>query len=94
MLIDHLKDLYEKQNKCCAISKEQIVLQAGDKTRNPNKCSPDRKSSNKGYVPGNVWLVAWWVNVMKMDTSLITFWKRIDTLAEVRKLNKKVKVNG
>jgi len=90
-LVNYLKTLYDTQNGLCAISREELKLQSGNKKTNPNKCSPDRKNSNKGYVPGNIWLVTWWVNSMKMDVPLITFWKRIDQLANVRELNKQGK---
>lgn len=86
-LAEFLENQYKKQNGHCAISKEKMTFETGTKKRNPSKCSPDRKSSNSGYTPKNLWLVASWVNSMKLDTSLITFWKRIDQLAEARKYN-------
>lgn len=86
-LIEFLKTQYSKQNGMCAISKEQMVLESGTGTRNPSKCSPDRKNSNKGYTPDNIWLVTSWVNIMKLDTPLITFWRRIDQLTKARQYN-------
>jgi hypothetical protein len=83
-LIEFLKDRYEKQNGICAVSNESMSLTIGPKSKNANKCSPDRKNSNNGYTPDNIWFVAWWVNAMKMDMSLITFWKRVATLYEAR----------
>jgi hypothetical protein len=85
-LIEFLKDRYEKQHGICAVSNEPMTLTIGNKVKNANKCSPDRKNSNNGYTPDNIWFVAWWVNGMKMDMSLITFWKRIKTLYEARHL--------
>jgi hypothetical protein len=61
-----------------------MTLKIGEIKKNPDKCSPDRKNSNKGYEPTNLWLVTWWANKMKMDVPMITFWKRIDILAQVR----------
>ena len=87
-MVDFFKALYEKQEGRCAVSKEIIMLTVGIRTKNGNKCSPDRKNSNKGYSPDNIWFVAWWVNSMKMNMPMITFWKRIDVLSEVRN-NKK-----
>jgi len=83
-LIEFLKDRFEKQSGMCAVSNELMTLTIGNKLKNSNKCSPDRKNSNNGYTPDNIWFVAWWVNGMKMDMSLITFWKRIATLYEAR----------
>jgi hypothetical protein len=65
-----------------------MTLTTGTRRTNGNKCSPDRKNSNKGYTPSNLWFVTWWVNSMKMDMPMITFWKRVDTLAESRKTRK------
>lgn len=83
-LMEFLKDRFEKQNGVCAVSNEPMSLTIGTKSTNSNKCSPDRKNSNKGYTPDNIWFVTWWVNAMKMDMPMITFWKRIKTLYEVR----------
>ena len=83
-LMEFLKDRFEKQNGICSISNELMTLTIGTKSTNSNKCSPDRKNSNKGYTPDNIWFVTWWVNAMKSDMSLITFRKRIKTLYEAR----------
>jgi len=84
-MVSFFKELYEKQEGRCCISNEPITLTVGIRSKNANKCSPDRKNSNKGYTPDNIWFVAWWVNSMKLDMPMITFWKRISTLAEARK---------
>jgi hypothetical protein len=83
-LIEFLKERFQKQNGICAVSNEPITLTIGAKSKNANKCSPDRKNSNKGYTPDNIWFVTWWVNAMKMDMPMITFYKRIKILYEVR----------
>jgi hypothetical protein len=88
LLIDFLITQYEKQKGLCAVSHEPMTLTTGTRHKNGNKCSPDRKNSNKGYTPDNLWFVTWWVNAMKMDMAMITFWKRIDVLAESRKTRK------
>lgn len=84
VLVEFLKNQYEKQNHHCAISKELMILEIGSKNKKQNKVSPDRKNSNKGYTPDNIWLVSWWVNNMKMDMPMITFWRRIEKLYEAR----------
>lgn len=84
VLVEFLKNLYEKQKHQCAISNEKLILEIGSKDKKQNKASPDRKNSNKGYTPDNIWLVTWWVNNMKMDMSMLTFWRRIKTLHEAR----------
>lgn len=92
-LIDYLKELYEKQEGMCAMSKQPMLLIVGDKKTIKDKCSPDRKNSKKGYTPDNLWLVTWWINEMKKDDSLITFWKKINILAEARGLVSKQMVS-
>ena len=84
VLIDFLKSQYSKQEGLCAVSGEPLELAIGSKANNGNKCSPDRRNSDRGYEPGNVWFVCWWVNQMKMDMPMITFWKRVDILAKRR----------
>jgi len=84
VLIDFLKAQYSKQKGLCAVSGEPLELAIGSKATNGNKCSPDRRNNNRGYEPGNVWFVCWWVNQMKMEMPMITFWKRVDILATQR----------
>lgn len=93
VLVQFLKDLYKKQLGKCAISNVEMTLTIGTKKSNKNKCSPDRKSSNKGYTPNNLWLVTWWVNTMKMDLSIVEFWKKVDILAESRQGRRKLLIN-
>lgn len=93
LLVQFLKNQYEQQLGKCAVSKEDMALTVGTKKKNGSKCSPDRKNSNKGYTPDNIWFVTWWVNSMKMDMPMITFWKRIDTLTEARKINSQKYIN-
>lgn len=82
VLTKWLEEKYNSQNKLCAISQVEMTLKIGEK--NSDKCSPDRKNSNKGYTPDNVWLVTNWVNTMKLDSSLITFYSRIKAIHEAR----------
>jgi len=85
-LIKFLKDQYQKQQGKCAISKEALSLTVGERGKNYNKCSPDRKNSNKGYTPDNIWFVTWWANRMKMDMPMNLFWQKVSALAEARGL--------
>jgi hypothetical protein len=84
-LIYWLKDRFEKQNGLCAISNTQMILQIGKK--GSNKCSPDRKNSNLGYTPDNLWLVTSWVNFMKLDMPLIVFYSKIEAIHLARNKN-------
>jgi len=86
-LIKFLKNQYQKQQGKCAISKEAMTLTVGERGINRNKCSPDRKNSNKGYTPGNIWLVTWWANSMKMDMPMNMFWQKISVLSNARRLS-------
>ena len=54
VLIDFLKSQYSKQEGLCAVSGEPLELAIGSKATNGNKCSPDRRNSNRGYKPGNM----------------------------------------
>lgn len=95
-LANFLKDLYAKQEGLCALSKEAMTITVGDgKKLSDTKASADRKNSNKGYTPDNLWLTCWWANQMKLDMPMITFWKRIDILHKARstKKNSKIKKN-
>lgn len=86
-LIEFLKNQYQKQQGKCAISKETMTLTVGKRRTNRNKCSPDRKNSNKGYTPDNIWLVTWWVNNMKMDMPMNMFWQKISVLAVAKAMS-------
>lgn len=80
-LTSFLKKLYKKQNGKCAITGVSLQLQFGVGRPLPNKCSIDRINSNNGYTPQNVWLVAWWVNQMKMDMTMTEFRERVKILS-------------
>jgi len=62
--IDHVKELWDLQQGECALSGVYLTWQAGEGKQEHN-ISIDRKDPNKGYVVGNVQLVAFRVNVMK-----------------------------
>jgi hypothetical protein len=80
VLANFLKELFEKQEGKCAISNEPMTITVGDGGKlSDTKASADRKNSNKGYTPDNIWLTCWWANQMKLDMPMITFWKRIET---------------
>ena len=79
-LIQHLKDLWHKQNGRCAESGLEMILKIGPEYE--DKCSPDRIDSSRGYDPDNVRLVCFWVNNMKMDTPQNLFEQRIKILYE------------
>lgn len=83
ILVQYLKDLYQKQGGKCAITGEPMVLTVDMNRRvAKEKCSVDRKYSTKGYVPGNIWLVSYWVNVMKSDMTIKEFWNKAKVISE------------
>lgn len=61
--IEYLWDLYLKQNKKCALSKQSIVF----KPKKFRTASLDRIDSSKGYIEGNVQWVHKIINQMKWD---------------------------
>lgn len=81
VLIAFLKKQYVKQKGLCSLTKEPMLLEIGIQEKNEQKCSPDRKNSNLGYLPNNLWFVVWWANAMKMDISMKLFRERIAVLA-------------
>jgi hypothetical protein len=82
-LVQFLKELYEKQDGKCAITGEKMVLAIDSNKRvTKEKCSVDRKYSTKGYTPDNIWLVSYWVNVMKSDMTLKEFWGKAKIIAD------------
>jgi len=77
-LVKFFKEKYKTQNGVCAISKVPLQLAVG--TDVENKCSIDRIDSSKPYTKKNIQLVAFWANVMKLDTSLKQFLKRVEII--------------
>ncbi|MEK6817234.1 MAG: hypothetical protein AABX80_00370 [Nanoarchaeota archaeon] len=65
---EYIWNLYEKQNRKCAISGLDIILDVGSKIRNQT-ASLDRIDSSKGYTDTNVQWVHKDVNYMKQDYS-------------------------
>lgn len=73
--VEHLVEAYENQNGKCAISGRNMLTithrdECPDGVRcNPEKLSIDRIDSTSGYVEGNIQLVCWIPNSIKMDMS-------------------------
>ncbi len=65
------------------------VMQRGKKLAQENSPSLDRVDPEKGYVPGNVWVICWRANRIKNNATipelerLLTMWK---ILLDMRKL--------
>lgn len=57
-----LRALLVKQKGLCALSKQPLQFGRGD---NMYKASVDRIIPVLGYVPGNLRLVCWWVNIAR-----------------------------
>ena len=62
--IEQLYELWDHQEGKCALSGVYLTWQSGVGSQNFN-VSIDRKDPNKGYIPENIQLVAFRVNVMK-----------------------------
>ena len=60
----HIKKLWQKQRGRCALSGVFMTWQGGEGKQDLN-ASIDRKDPNKGYIIGNIQLVAQRVNIMK-----------------------------
>lgn len=61
----YLFDLWVNQNGECAYSGLPLSIEAN----HPHSVSLDRIDSSEGYVVGNLQLLSWTVNRMKMDLS-------------------------
>jgi len=61
---EYVETLWDKQEGKCALSGVFLTWQAGEGRQDFN-VSIDRKDPNKGYIIGNIQLVAQRVNVMK-----------------------------
>lgn len=62
LTVEHLLGLWEKQQGCCAVSGLPLNLDDGDLGKQALRPSVDRIHPKKGYVQGNVRLVATIVN--------------------------------
>lgn len=63
--IEYIWDLYEKQNRKCALSGIDLKFSRNKKKDKTGTASLDRIDSSKGYIEGNVQWVHKTVNMMK-----------------------------
>lgn len=72
----HLKELWEKQNGRCAISGVMLTHHTDGTGKKEFNASIDRIDSMQGYIPGNVQLVAYRVNLLKntLSTDMLYWW--------------------
>lgn len=77
----YVTKLIEKSEMKCALSGMELTL----KRNMPNLASPDRKNSNKGYVKGNIQIVASCVNIAKNKLTTKQFIKMCKGVAENNK---------
>ena len=81
--VPYLMELLERQDGKCALSGLRMLTTTHrdecpeDERRNPNKLSIDRIDSLKGYIEGNVQLVRWRANSMKLDTKFAEYKEEI-----------------
>ena len=71
----YLDDLWKHQNKKCAITGLELIMDAKSKNRHPwgNHASVDRIDSKKGYIKGNIQWVHPIINMMKNHFPQDTF---------------------
>lgn len=68
--------LYKQSGGRCPLSGVEFSMATYDK----NSPSLDQIKAGKGYVRGNVWFIAEWVNKAKNDMDLEIFSSRVETL--------------
>lgn len=66
LTVTDIFEQYNKQNGLCAYTGRELVTAPG----HPFTASIDRVDSSVGYLPSNIALVGWWVNVMKNEYKL------------------------
>lgn len=73
---EYLAELWEKQNGRCAVSGVVLTHHNDGSGRKEFNASIDRIDSTQGYIPGNVQLVAYRVNVLKhsLSTDMLYWW--------------------
>lgn len=74
--IGHLFRMFYEQNGMCAISGIPMTVASEGSKTHPHNVSIDRIDSARGYVPGNVHLVCYQVNIMKMEMTVdqLRYW--------------------
>lgn len=86
--IDYLKELWDKQQGLCALTK--LPMTHAETTKNHKgintRLSIDRISSRKGYTKGNVQLTLTSVNIMKNNLGQKSFFKLCKEIAEHNKV--------
>lgn len=71
--IEYAWELFEKQNRKCALSNEFLLFYSSNNNKSLTTASLDRIDNNKGYINGNVWWVHKTVNRMKWVIPLQDF---------------------
>lgn len=98
-LLQQMRSSADKRGQECTITVEQVEellapmtcaetglpLRWEGRTHDPLAPSPDRLDSGLGYVPGNVRIVAWFINRMRGGMALEEFRELLDMLAQTRK---------
>jgi len=88
----YLYELYEQQNRLCAIS--GMLIEFSEKgvgtvgAKDISTASLDRIDSSKGYIVGNVQWVHKIINIMKMDLPERDFFRMVKEIYEHKRLNK------
>jgi hypothetical protein len=89
--VQHVIDLYRKQNGRCALS--GIVLTWNEQPNHFTNISIDRIDSDQGYEIGNVRLIAVWVNNALANFSEETMWMFVQSLASKMQSKRTVSTN-
>lgn len=77
---EYLENLFDSQQGKCSISGVPLTFEGNT----PNLASLDRIDSAKGYVEGNIQWVAWYINKMKQDLSMVDFLQKCKEVYEYR----------
>ena len=80
--LEHLLELWEKQNGRCAVSGVILTHHKDGTGKKEYNASIDRVSPDKGYTPENTQLVCYRVNIMKHNLSEDMFYWWVKTIAD------------
>ena len=74
--IDDLVELWQRQSGRCAVSGVHMTHHADGLGRKEFNASIDRIDGNRGYVRGNIQLVAYRINILKhtLSTDMLYWW--------------------
>lgn len=92
--IEYLQEIWEKQNRKCAISGLALIMETRQRLKIKATASLDRIDSSKGYIEGNVWWVHKHVNIAKNSFPLSEFIEMCNNITDYYRNYMKIPEKG